>query len=121
MGLKEKDDLGNAVGPLLRSGDIASAVVEAVEVDNLDKAFTIDDSGGYIRIETSRECWIRRATVEDLLGRPFAMQELGIVLASFAGRVETTPDYFRFYLAEDVSAKMRRENGNVGPTPAKKA
>ena len=115
-----KEELGDGVGPVLKSGDIASAVVEALEFDNPDREFTINDSGGYIRIETPRECWIRRATVEDLLGRPFSMQELGIVLASFAGRVETTPDYFRFYLSEDVSAKMRRENEDSGTTRAEK-
>ena len=116
--MSAKETLSDAVGPVLKSGDIASAVVEAVEYDNPDKTFKIDDSGGYIRIETPRECWIRRATVEDMLGRPFSMQELGIVLASFAGRVETTPDYFRFYLSEDVSAKMQRENEDFGSTPA---
>lgn len=120
MTAKEKDDLGDAVGPLLRSGDIASAVAEAMEIDNPDSAFEIDDNGGYIRIETLRECWIRRTTVEEMLGRPFSMQELGIVLTSFAGRVETTPDYFRFYLSEDVSAKMRQENKDPGITRAEK-
>lgn len=109
-------ELEDAVGPVLKSGDIADAVAEAVQYDNPDRKFKIDDSAGYVRIETPRECWIRRATVEDLLGRPFSMQELGIVLTSFAGRVETTPDYFRFYLSEDVSAKMRRENESSGTT-----
>ena len=118
--MSAKEAIGDAVGPILKSGDIASAVVEVVEQDNPDSEFKIDDSGGYIRIETPRECWIRRATVEDLLGRPFSMQELGIVLASFAGRVETTPDYFRFYLAEDVSAKMRRADEDADTTRAQK-
>ena len=106
--MSAKEEMGDAVGPVLKSGDIASVVIEALELDNPDREFNIDDSGGYIRVETPRECWIQRATIEELLGRPFSMQELGIVLASFAGRVETSPDYFRFYLNEDVSDKMRR-------------
>lgn len=111
--------MGDAVGPVLRSGDIASVVVEAVEIDNPDKEINIEDNGGYIRIEIQRECWIQRATVEELIGRPFSMQELGVVLTSFAGRVETSSEYFRFYLSEDVSAKMHREDADSNPTPAK--
>ena len=115
-----KAELEDAVGPVLKSGDIADAVAEAVQHDNPDREFKIDDSSGYVRIETPRECWIRRATMEDLLGRPFSMQELGVVLTSFAGRVETSSDYFRFYLSEDVSAKMRRESDDSGTTRVKK-
>ena len=115
-----KTELGDAVGPVLKSGDIADVVAEAVQHDNPDREFKIDDSAGYVRIETSRECWIRRTTVENLLGRPFSMQELGIVLTSFAGRVETTPDYFRFFLSEDVSAKMRREGSDSDPARSTK-
>ena len=110
------NEMRDAVGPVLRSGDIASVVVEAIEIDNPDKEIVIEDNGGYVRVETQRECWIRRATVEELIGRPFSMQDLGVVLTSFAGRVETTPEYFRFYLSEDVSAKMRTAEvapGNV--------
>ena len=103
-----KEEMGDAVGPILKSGDIASVVIEALEHDNPDREFNINDNGGYIRVETPRECWIQRTTIEELLGRPFSLQELGTVLASFAGRVETPPDYFRFYLNEDVSDKMRR-------------
>lgn len=115
--MSAKDEMGNAVGPVLRSGDIASVVVEAIEIDNPDKEINIEDNGGYIRVETQRECWIRRATVEDLIGRPFSMQELGVVLTSFAGRVETTQEYFRFYLSEDVSAKMNKANSEPSITP----
>ena len=40
---------------------------------------------------------LRRATLEETLGRPFKMSELEVNLGSFAGRIETTADYVRFY------------------------
>ncbi len=50
-----------------------------------------------MRIDTDGELILRRATLEDALGRPFRMSELEVNLSSFAGRIETTDDYVRFY------------------------
>ena len=43
------------------------------------------------------ELILRRATLEQALGRPFKMSELEVNLGSFAGRIETADDYVRFY------------------------
>lgn len=43
------------------------------------------------------ELILRRETLERTLGRPFEMAELEVNLGSFAGRIETTSDYVRFY------------------------
>ena len=43
------------------------------------------------------ECILRKETMEEILGREFKMRELEINLSSFAGQIETTPDYVRFY------------------------
>jgi toluene monooxygenase system protein D len=45
---------------------------------------------------------IRRETIEEMLGRPFAMRELEIDLSSFAGRIEIEPDYVRFWFAKHI-------------------
>ena len=87
----------NRVGPIIRSGEVAQAVAEAVEIDNPDKEIFVDDKVAYVRIAMENECILRKETMEEILGREFEMRELEINLSSFAGQIETTPDYVRFY------------------------
>lgn len=87
----------NRVGPVMRAGEIAEAVKEAVIIDNPAKAILVEDMTAYVRIFTDNEMIITRATMAACLGRPFLMQELEINLSSFAGRIETGSQQFRFY------------------------
>ena len=91
------DQQHNKVGPVLRAGEVADAALQAVYEDNPDSAITVEDRTAYLRVEMEQECDIRRDTIEAILGRPFQMRELETVLGSFAGRIETTSDYVRFY------------------------
>jgi toluene monooxygenase system protein D len=90
----------NRVGPVMRAGEVADAVKEAVVLDNPDKQIKVEDMNAYIRIFTDNELVITRATMEECLGRPFLMQELEINLSSFAGRIETGSQQFRFYFKQ---------------------
>ncbi len=92
----------NRVGPILRSGDVALAAVEAVEVDNPGRDVTVQDRAAYVRIECENECVLTRETMEEMLGRHFEMRELEINLSSFAGQIEMSEDRVRFYLNETV-------------------
>ncbi len=92
----------NRVGPVLRSSDLTEAVIEAAREDNPDKQVRVDDKGAYVRIDAEGELIIRRATLENSLGRPFKMSEFEINLGSFAGRIETTNDYIRFYFNKSI-------------------
>lgn len=94
--------LNNTVGPILRQGELARAVVEAAKVDNPDREITVDDKVAYIRVQANDQMILRRATIEEMLGRPFAMRDLEVDLSSFAGRIETTPDYVRFWFEKHV-------------------
>jgi toluene monooxygenase system protein D len=94
--------LNNSVGPILRQGPLAAAVAEAAEVDNPGKTIIVVDNLAYVRIQTEEEMIIRRETVEEMLGRPFKMSQLEIDLSSFAGRIEVTNDYARFYFEKRV-------------------
>ncbi len=87
----------NAVGPVLRAGEVADAVVEALQEDNPGKEFTVEDRVAYVRAETEGECIVRAETVARVLGRPFKIAELEVNLSSFSGRIETTDDTMRFY------------------------
>ncbi len=92
----------NRVGPILRSGDVALAAMEAVEVDNPDKEVRIEDRAAYVRIECDGECILTRRTMEEMLGRAFEMRELEVNLSSFAGQIDMSADQVRFYLNEKI-------------------
>lgn len=90
--------INNIVGPVLRAGDLADAIVAAIHDDNPDRAVTVIDKRAYLRVQVDGECMIRRETVEKHLHQPFAMQDIETVLASFAGQVDSTENHIRFYL-----------------------
>ena len=92
----------NRVGPVLSAGPMTAGVIEAAEEDNPGKAIRVEDKGAYVRIDTEGELILRRATLERTLGRPFRMSELEVSLGSFAGRIETTNDYVRFYYEKSL-------------------
>lgn len=94
--------LNNRVGPVMRAGELAEAVAAAAREDNPGKEIRVDDKRAYLRIDTDDEMIIRRTTIEQALGRPFKMPELEIDLSSFAGRIQTNPDYVRFYFETRV-------------------
>lgn len=87
----------NMAGPVLRGGDIAVAAIEAIREDNPDKEIVVEDHGTYVRIEAVDGLVIRRKTVEEILGRPFNLQELQGNLSSFSGQIDTKDDYIRWY------------------------
>jgi len=92
----------NNVGPIMRQGELAQAVVEAAEIDNPEKIIKVEDKLAYLRIQTDDEMILKRQTIEEMLGRPFSMSELEVDLASFAGRIDTHVEYIRFYHAKHL-------------------
>lgn len=87
------------VGPVIQAGELAEAVAEATRIDNPGKRVDVRSRGSYVRIEVDgRECIIRRATVEQQLGRPFRMRDLELSMPSFVGRIQTGPEQVRFWL-----------------------
>ncbi len=92
----------NRVGPVLRASDMTEAIVDAAREDNPGKQIRVDDKGAYVRVDTEGELIIRRATLESNLGRPYTMSEFEITLGSFAGRIETTNEFIRFYFNKSI-------------------
>lgn len=92
----------NLVGPVMRAGDLAQAVIEAAKLDNPGKEVFVDDKRAYIRIHTEHEMILRQATIEEELGRPFKMNDLEVDLSSFAGQIESRDDSVRFYFAKKL-------------------
>lgn len=94
--------MNNSVGPIMRAGEVADAVVEAAVIDNPDKNIVVDDKIAYKRISADGELKLYRKTIETELGRPFLMSEMEIDLASFAGRIKMTSEEVTFFYATVV-------------------
>jgi toluene monooxygenase system protein D len=92
----------NMVGPVMRAGDLAQAVIAAAQIDNPDKEVFVDDRRAYIRIHTNHEMVLRRKTIEEELGRPFKMNDLEVDLSSFAGQIESQDNAVRFYFTKKI-------------------
>lgn len=92
----------NRVGPVLRASDLTEGVIEAAREDNPGKDIRVDDKLAYVRIDAEGELILRRETLERALGRPFSMVELEVNLGSFAGRIETTSEYVRFFYEKSL-------------------
>jgi len=88
----------NDVGPVLRVGELADAVLAAVEDDNAGKQVRVVDRGDYVRIHTEGQCRVTRASVERHLGREFDLASLEVEMPSFSGRLRTRYDEFVWYL-----------------------
>lgn len=95
-----KPDTNLSAGPLLRSGEVTDALIEALKEDNADKELTIADHGGYIRVEGPGGLILNRATAEMMLGRQFMMQELEIHMTGFSGKIYTTTETVRWYFKQ---------------------
>ncbi len=90
--------VNNMVGPVMRAGELAQAIIEAAHEDNPGKEVFVDDKLAYIRIHVDQEMILNRQMIEDALGRPFKMNDLEVDLSSFAGQIESRDDSVRFYL-----------------------
>ena len=106
--------LANFVGPVLRVGDLADAVVHAIEEDNPGKQVRIVDRGDYVRIHTERTCRLTRQTLERLLGHAYDLRLLEIDMPSFSGRLKTRGDeYVWFYQTDDATESSPVEGKNL--------
>lgn len=92
----------NMVGPVMRAGDLAMAVIEAARVDNPGKEIFVEDKRAYIRIHAEQEMILRQETIAEELGRPFKINDLEVDLSSFAGQIESQPNAVRFYFTKTL-------------------
>jgi hypothetical protein len=87
----------DAVGPIMRSGDIAEAVIDAVADDNPERDVYVTDRGDYVHVHTLNDCRLTRASLERNLGRSYDLALLEIEMPSFAGRMQTSDREYRWY------------------------
>ena len=87
----------DAVGPVMRSGEIADAVIDAVADDNPGRDVFVTDRGDYVHIHTLMDCRLTNASLERSLGRDYDLALLEIEMPSFAGRMQTSDREYRWY------------------------
>lgn len=71
----------------------ARGVIDAIMQDN--PAATISEQPAMVRIESPETITVKRATVEDLIGRRFDLQEMQIYLITLSGHVDESDDEFK--------------------------
>ncbi|MDE0391749.1 MAG: MmoB/DmpM family protein [Rhodospirillales bacterium] len=87
----------NLVGPVVRSGELADAVIDAAIEDNPDREVMVFEREDYVRIHAERNCVVTRASIEKHLGRAFNMAMLEIEMPSFKGRMQSSTEQMRWF------------------------
>jgi MmoB/DmpM family protein len=106
----DQENAADLVGPVIRAGHLAEAVIEAVEADNPDRDVLVLDRDDYVRIHTAGRCRLTQASLERTLGQPFQLAALEIEMPSFKGRLATrTGEYIWFYATQSAQAAPRSE------------
>ena len=86
------------VGPVLQIGELADAILEAIKEDNPGRELVTEWHTSYVRILCPEECIVRCDTVARVLGRPFGVSDIEVIMSAFSGQIETTDDQIRFFL-----------------------
>jgi toluene monooxygenase system protein D len=96
------------VGPVIRAGRLAEAVIDAVAEDNPGHDVLVLDRDDYVRIHTRGECRLTLASLERALGQRYQLAALEIDMPSFKGRLTTRTDqYTWFYANPDAAGEGR--------------
>ncbi len=74
----------------LQANDETRPVIEAILADNPDAK--LDEQPAMVRIHARGRLDVRRETIEELVGRPFDLQELHINMITLSGHVDETDD-----------------------------
>jgi toluene monooxygenase system protein D len=94
------------VGPVLRAGNLAEAVIDAIAADNPGRDVLVLDRDDYVRIHTAGQCRLTLASLERSLGHPYQLAALEIEMPAFKGRLKTrTDEYLWFYATGAVPAE----------------
>ncbi len=93
----ESVDERTLVGPIIRSGPLAEAVIDAIEEDNPSSDVFVLDRDDYVRIHTVQECRLTQESLRKHYGRDIRLAEIEIQMPSFKGRLETRTSHIRWY------------------------
>ena len=74
----------------LQSNEETRAIIEAIVQDNEEAE--VEQHPAMVKINCESSLVLKRETVEELIGRPFDLQEVHINLISISGHVDETED-----------------------------
>jgi hypothetical protein len=84
-------DMAGSVGPVLESGEVAQAIVDAIRAAH--PGARVLDRGSYWRVLVVAPCRVTRAAIEARLGRAFVLPgDLERVMPSFKGKLLISDD-----------------------------
>lgn len=72
--------------------DEVRGIVEAIMEDN--PLARLDDQPGMVKVNAEGRLVIKRATIEDKLGRDFDLQEMHVHLITLSGNIDEDDDQF---------------------------
>ena len=84
------------VGPVMRVGDLADAVLDAIRIDNNEREIDVDEHASYIRIKVLGLCVIHLDTVSKMVGRKITRGDIEMMMPSFEGFITPTTDSIVF-------------------------
>lgn len=76
----------------LQMNDETRCIIDAIARDNPEAS--VNEQPAMVRIDAPGRMTIRRATVEEVMGRPFDLQELHVNLITLGGHIDQTDDEF---------------------------
>ncbi|MCE1235237.1 MAG: MmoB/DmpM family protein [Hyphomicrobiales bacterium] len=77
----------------LLHNDDARPIIEAILADN--PGVRVLNMPGAVKLDCDDELIVKRASVEERLGRPWEPQEIQLVLVSMAGNLDEDDDWFK--------------------------
>jgi hypothetical protein len=97
--MEDATGIYDGVGPVLQSGTVANAIVDAIK--DLNQNVMVVDRGAYVRVLVPRCCVVTRSAIEKHLGRPFRFPgELETVMSAFNGSLQLSQDEAAWRIAQ---------------------
>lgn len=79
----------------LQTNEDTRPIIEAIVQDN--PAAIVNQAPAMVKIDAEGKLVIRRETVEELIGRPYDLQELQVNLITMSGNLDQTDDEMTLY------------------------
>ena len=77
----------------LQTNEETRPIIEAIEIDNPHAV--VHRQPAMVKIDAEHSLVIKRESIEDLIGRPFDLQELQMSLITISGHLDEDDDEFR--------------------------
>jgi len=94
--MTENANQKRVVGPVMKTGEVGDAVLEAIHEDNVGRKIVVEEHASYMRIKVEGECVIKFSTVGDMLGRDVILADIEAQMPAFEGFIRTEEGQIRF-------------------------